>query len=408
MAVLATRPLSAGNGITVVDGVVSLADAEATLLAGAEQVTNKDQPSGYAGLDEDQVISANVQNRKATKAGLLGTVLFDGELATSSDTHELFVGDGSTPGGWQLSTNPDNSSACRVVRALGADAAANAALVNAVYADAKTLTTPNGAARSATNRVTIGVDPGVYDWSTVSGGLAMDTAFIDIVANKGPGTVVFVFNATNRLVRTASDSGIVGITFRTSEATANYIWTLDLATVTTVRDAWLKFEMTVSTQRIMSIALGGGNTLGGYARDCEYNCSGFYGGAAGITFTMDFIRCHGTQSIIGNTATSMGSSTSAGSPNIVTGKVWNCTYMGTLWNVRFGGDMRDTTMTCSIVKLQAPVSLYFSRFTTLDNDAAVNASVAFCRMGTSGIGVNVTNLLGATLAAAFNISDADA
>jgi hypothetical protein len=64
-----------------------------------EVTSNKNMPNGYAGLDENGDLVGIFIPRYDTESNLSSVVLEAGELASTSDTHTLFQGDGATAGG---------------------------------------------------------------------------------------------------------------------------------------------------------------------------------------------------------------------------------------------------------------------------------------------------------------------
>jgi hypothetical protein len=72
-------------------------------LSGYEKQSNKDQPSGYAGLDASgNLLATSIIPRAGTATGINAIVLDNGEIATTSDTHKIRIGDGSRAGGWEI------------------------------------------------------------------------------------------------------------------------------------------------------------------------------------------------------------------------------------------------------------------------------------------------------------------
>ena len=72
-------------------------------LTGYEKQSNKDQPSGYAGLDASgNLLATSIIPRAGTATGIDVIVLDNGEIATTTDTHKIRIGDGSRAGGWEV------------------------------------------------------------------------------------------------------------------------------------------------------------------------------------------------------------------------------------------------------------------------------------------------------------------
>lgn len=81
--------VTSAEGIT---GVTTVADLTDNLGGEFQSLSEKDQPNGYPGLDEDGNILANgVLVRGATASSLAGTVLGVNELAYATDTKEIFA-----------------------------------------------------------------------------------------------------------------------------------------------------------------------------------------------------------------------------------------------------------------------------------------------------------------------------
>ncbi len=121
-----------------------------------------------------------IQFRRGTKTELNTITPAAGEPCWTTDTTELYIGDGATQGG--VSPAALSSDATIVVRPLGTPTE-NAQTLRDAYAEAIT-TSPGGVARSALNRVVVLVLPGVYDFATGDGsnnGLVMDTEFVDLI-----------------------------------------------------------------------------------------------------------------------------------------------------------------------------------------------------------------------------------
>ena len=142
-------------------------------LSTIEYTTNKDQPNGYPGLNEDGDLVGIIIPRRGTTAEIDTIVLDAGELATTSDTNTFRIGDGLTSGGINMYNIDLNSTTAFTVEQSG------------VYDNALVVDTTNG-------RVGIGIDPSfplhfVYEHS--SGGVA-HPIYIDIsnVSSTSTGT----------------------------------------------------------------------------------------------------------------------------------------------------------------------------------------------------------------------------
>lgn len=66
---------------------------------GLAELGRKNQAGGYVGIDENGDVVGTFAQRVGTSAEIAAIVLANGELAYTSDTQELFIGDGATTGG---------------------------------------------------------------------------------------------------------------------------------------------------------------------------------------------------------------------------------------------------------------------------------------------------------------------
>lgn len=71
----------------------------AQAIPGLIELGRKNQAGGYVGIDGSGDVIGTFAQRRDTAANIAGIVLADGELAFTSDTQEMFIGDGSTTGG---------------------------------------------------------------------------------------------------------------------------------------------------------------------------------------------------------------------------------------------------------------------------------------------------------------------
>lgn len=83
--------------------------ASAIYIPGLEVLALPNQPNGFVKIDSNGDVLGTFAQRRDTAANIAGIVLKSGELAFTTDTEEVFVGDGSTAGGlflfqkWQTS-----------------------------------------------------------------------------------------------------------------------------------------------------------------------------------------------------------------------------------------------------------------------------------------------------------------
>lgn len=87
--------------------------AESGSLNGYQLLSEKDQPSGYPGLDANGAITGTIIHRKGTESELSTVVLSAGEWGYATDTGKTAIGDGSTTfanlGSPPLNIEPDAS-----------------------------------------------------------------------------------------------------------------------------------------------------------------------------------------------------------------------------------------------------------------------------------------------------------
>jgi hypothetical protein len=163
-----------GAGIDVNGTSIDLDPATIASVAGAIQESQRNLANGFAGLDAQSALNANVNVQVMDRATANGQVIPAGRLVVISDTKALRFGDGVSNGGFTAGLGSEN---CLFVSAVGITAAEAGAQLAAAYAFALTMT-PYGQPLSATNRVTIILSNGVYDLSALS--FTLTGAFVDI------------------------------------------------------------------------------------------------------------------------------------------------------------------------------------------------------------------------------------
>jgi hypothetical protein len=115
----------------------------------------------------DMTSPANLQVRRGTAAEVAAITPLQGEPIWATDTKRLVVGDGTTAGGIPIGLY--DSSSCIICKVGDS--------FSEKYAAAKALS-PNGSAKSDTNRATLVVLPGTY---SVASEVTIDGEFVDIV-----------------------------------------------------------------------------------------------------------------------------------------------------------------------------------------------------------------------------------
>lgn len=215
-----------------------------------------------------------------------------------------------------------------VVDTTAGDAINNGVNLLSAYALAKTLT-PNGAAKTATNRALVLIPPGKFTLTTT---LLLDTQFVDIVGTTGNAKDVLITSAiatdnSGTITQTASDVRIVSVSIENTQNTnarnnnatdpAAYapdsslagaylenviLYASNLAWPTRLSTIYSGTYKAVSTTAAR--AFGYGSTCSGNFTDCSVGASGF---SASGTCSGNFLRCSG------GTASFAGSGTASGS-----------------------------------------------------------------------------------------------
>jgi hypothetical protein len=176
-----------------------------------------------------------------------------------------------------------------VIAERGADDIENAANLRAAYAAATALT-PGGNALSATNRATVFVLPGRYDFGTGDGsnhGLVLDEEFVDLVGLSS----VAEDNVLTSQIATASRG--------TVEQTADNVrianLTLDIASASAVGSGSTKPaayfpDSALTNAKIMNVAFSTAN-------------GNSYAARQGITYSGTYISCTSAATMFGNNST---------------------------------------------------------------------------------------------------------
>ena len=173
--------------------------------------------------DTDGAIVGPIVVRNLTETATNAKTLLEGEIAKTSDTGSVRLGDGVQEGG--VAGNMA-SSAMILCPAIGTPVE-NAARLRALYTEAKTYT-PGGSALSATNRVVIHLGTGTYDFelgdvADLNHGLELDTEFIDLAGITGNPADVILTSAIATASRgtveqTADDVRLSGFTMENTAA----------------------------------------------------------------------------------------------------------------------------------------------------------------------------------------------
>ena len=305
--------------------VAQLTAAQLALVNGAEQTLNKNQANGYVGLGSSSEASGIFVGRSGTAAAINALTLLAGELASTTDTKDLRIGDGATPGGISATLN---SQACIVVNAQGTPTQ-NFAAVAAAYATAKTMT-PGGNAIAIQNPVNIIMMPGVY---TPSGTLNVDTSHINFIGIGGSRNTIILggtnqFNITNAVV----GLHLKGLTFRHTFDN-NPVVAVGTGLTAAGANLWedIVFDTNGSTAvAVTTLAAAGGTIYGTYRRIVTVG-KNFLGGIAAWTTatTTVFEDCTaGDSAFLGRT--------SVARANDFLGTLRRCTINSSVWACKLG------------------------------------------------------------------------
>lgn len=221
----------------------------------------------------DMTAPANLQVRQGTAAEVAAITPLQGEPVWATDTKRLVVGDGITAGGIPIGLY--DSSSCIICK-VGES-------FSEKYTAAKALS-PNGLAKSNTNRATLVVLPGVY---SLESEVAIDEEFVDIV---GIGSL--------RTRRGCSTSVILqrGSTLPALNVTANNVRILGISLIT---GNWSIASN--KPERVFDCCKTAGNNnwnadiVDGIFINCQVTGdSSFAGGGGGMDAAGTFINCTGS------------------------------------------------------------------------------------------------------------------
>ena len=409
----------------------TLTNAQLILLSGAEQTENKDQPDGYAGIDADGNILAAIIPRRETAADLALIVLADGELATTSDTNELRVGDGATNGGIVISGGGAGDSLSEIVVYPTGTASENATALVAAYAEAKALT-PNGAALSSTNRAKLYVRSGVYDLTAATLALNLDTSFVDVIGD-GTGRTRIITNASGYQVTIDQDDiQLKRMTIRYAQTGSTSLGAIKInagaggsysATNTSllIEDVDIECAVGTNTSTLFNTSI---TALGGIYR--RVRCVGasnlFSAFAQAIAVSATFEDCEitGTQStaLTGGAFGGTTEGTGPNAPNVFTGVLRRCRVAGTRIGILNRGTVENCVITCTrnsqpAIHAGTGGKFYFNRLRQTGTgspysigyyeSATISAGHNFLRANAIDTGSGITNNLGTP----YNVEDDD-
>lgn len=375
---------------------ITAAQYEALRLAG--------QPNGVALYDATGALLGKYIVRYGTKAEIDAEVLDPGELALTSDTHEIRQGDGVSYGGFAFA----GSTASEIRVPATGTAAQNGVALRAAYALAATLT-PNGAALGPGNEATVAPARGVFD---LTGGSAV-LALVNYVNLIGAGSyeTTIVTNNTNRLQYAATTTAhtMKGLRLTSATATSMVIWTMPGTgnTVTVYHDD-LWFNTNDATKNTM--ALTGQGTLAGTIRRVRTEGKTLYGTTSGSAYTLAATvdDCEAGDQSFGSGAT-------LGTNGTFTGLARRLRINGTVWHINLAGRLEDCDLAAAIQKATAGAEIIDTRIraevsgVSVGNqgNAAALKIVDLWAVGSIGNGVTLAN--SATPGAGRNIvSDAQA
>ena len=256
----------------------------------------------------DMTSPANLQVRRGTAAEVAAITPLEGEPVWATDTKVLTVGDGSALGGIPVGLYDTSTY---VVCRPGDSFATK-------YEDAKALT-PNGSAKSATNRATLIVFPANYDFGTTT--VTIDEEFVDIVGlgalrtYRGSLPSVFLTNSSN----------VAGLNVTANDVRVFGIWTS--ARIDIASDKPLQvFECCRANGTQGSFSA---NIVSGTFINCQGPSDSFAGQGEGQDVSGTFVNCTG----------GFGSNFGSGQGAVASGRFINCTGVfgtatcsGTFWH----------------------------------------------------------------------------
>ena len=308
---------TAGAGIDIVDNVIGLTAAHEAIVAGAVQESTRNQALGFAGLNAQTGLDANVNVQYMTHDQANAQVVLQGRIIVISDTKALRFGDGVSQGGFVAGLGSENTL---YVSPVGTTALENGQLLAAAYAIAKTMT-PSNAALSATNRVTVLLGIGNYELPNFQ----YDASFIDVAGVTKNG-VRCNFNLME-ISSTNDDVQFRNMTFY--KTSTNYSWVnrfTDIPRRITFEDVIIEGAATDVIFGTMSRTTGATSQITWTLRNVRTACSSLCwqpsGSLAGHTQNLDFDNVEGGNRFV--------SPSTVGTLMSVTGKVYRTKYLGTV------------------------------------------------------------------------------
>jgi len=398
-----------GVGIDVTGTSINLDPATVATINGTIQESQRDQPLGFAGLDTQSAINALVKVRYMTHSDLNLIVPAAGELVVTSDTKELRYGDGISNGGFSASLS---SESCIYVSPTGGTALESGAAVVAAFQVAKSMN-PYGQPKSATNRVTVLLGIGEYDFNNL---FTFDVPFVDLVGISQQGVRCYVGNSLFRINDTATDIRCRNITFIKPVGQTSHAWSWQIPGDGTVNIYFenLTFEGS-NTDLVFSQVIRSGGTFSnitGVCNNVRTSCINLFTSNAGIvnhTWAVNMTDCSASQMV--------GQSPSLNAP-IVTGKWRRCileyspSRASHHFNCANGSIIQNCDWGYPMLRLETGSRVMYTRFktqapTAVQLNSAIAAQsvfIAHSEYGTGGLGTNIgTNTAGATAALACNV-----
>jgi hypothetical protein len=417
MVLLKRVPSSSGSG---------------SLPPGIEMQANKNQPNGYPGLDAQGNMTGTLIVRYDLAANIDQLVLEAGEMAVTSDTNEIRVGNGIALGG--VVNNPNNSQQCIAVTAAGTPAQNGLSLINAY--DAARNKTPNGLPIGPENRLTVLLFPGRYDIGAVGVDLVLDVPYINLASTTSSATCRIVTSDQREpgLVRImANNVHIQGIEFCAPDQGPMMFISVSMAG-SIHRDLVFTATRTLGIAPATFFPAVGFTRLSGYYSRCSANCGGLYGAIAdSANCTVDAVFEDCTALV-----TSFGSGDSDLTTLVAPGRLTRChlgptgglNFGGGLWMINKGlieycyvydnyssdnfgpdvpavtmgegGELFYSTVIHKAGQVPGPATAIGSEYMSVPT----NANFAHNSFSLPGVDPMLTNGFGATLASAMNIESA--